>query len=729
MAERKELGALGRDDEPMCLDVRERENPEPRSSSTVHRERHFSIQKTQEDLESLLPDDTGVKIPCPLCPEEKFRPNYSHKVRKHMGKLHWGCSLVCDGLTICVCYLSCHKPRKPDGAEVSTKTYSHYHCAVCSATVNRRSDMLAHLQGHQRRGESLNFQPDVPQVLHEGNTQVHVLPNYSTPERSDSFFNPRMKLNRQLVMCTLAALVHERQPLDCLDAFGATGIMGLQWARLLGGAVRVTINDLSEQAADVVEQNVRMNGLAVQRWRTSWDGHSGEEEGKGDIERDGEADFVLGEKEGIDASGTSQIGIKHHRGSTCRLAVVERHTGVNTMEMDKEEENNTSDGNKILVTQLDANVLMHLRAYDFIHLDPFGPAVCYLDAAFRNVRTCGIVSITSTDLSALYCTCANIATRHYACSLVRTEYYRELATRVVIAAAARAAARCHKGVEVLLAVALEHFVLVVLRVLRGPAQADQSVRRIRRLLHCQWCEERLFLRDTNMLEEEPYRQLPCDCHRSMPGRSALLLGPAWAGSLYNAGFLRQMLVEAERSTLPDVQPLLKTLCSEVECNQSRRNQSNVTGNVSTSPGQESENSSSVTFNVLTETTGKRKQEASVTLQSKKPRGEPSDHPAFYYSLPRHSEKNGNLPRMNKFLSTLVAEGFRASRTHFEPLAIRTDCPLSRFQTILQAHSQPQNCKGLEEGKLTQGKGKVVGCQSIKAKPVEVRSGTASTELP
>uniref|UniRef100_A0A8C4QJH9 tRNA (guanine(26)-N(2))-dimethyltransferase n=1 Tax=Eptatretus burgeri TaxID=7764 RepID=A0A8C4QJH9_EPTBU len=589
-------------------------------------ERHFSIQKTQEDLESLLPDDTGevetiasVKIPCPLCPEEKFRPNYSRKVRKHMEKLHWGCSLVCDGMTMCVCYLSCHKPRKPDGVEVSTKTYSHYHCAVCSATVNRRADMLAHLQGHQRRGE-------IPQVLHEGNTQVHVLPNHSTPERSDSFFNPRMKLNRQLVMCTLAALVHERQPLDCLDAFGATGIMGLQWARLLGRAVRVTINDLSE------------------------------------------------------------------------LSIMERHAGINTMGMDKEEENNASDGNKILVTQLDANVLMHLH-----HLDPFGPAVCYLDAAFRNVRTCGVVSITSTDLSALYCKCANIATRHYACSLVRTEYYRELATRVVIAAAVRAAARCRKGVEVLLAVALEHFVLVVLRVLRGPAQADQSVRRIRRLLHCQWCEERLFMKDTNMLEEEPYRQLPCDCHRSMPGRSALLLGPAWAGSLYNAGFLRQMLVEAEQRALTDVQPLLKTLCSEVECNQSSQNRSNVTG--------------------------KRKQEVAVSLQSKKPRGEPSDHPAFYYSLPRHSLKNGNLPRMNKFLSSLVAEGFRASRTHFEPLAIRTDCPLSRFQTILQEHSQPPNCKGLEEGKLVQGKGKVVSSQSLMAKPVGVHRGTAGTELP
>lgn len=66
----------------------------------------------------------------------------------------------------------------------------------------------------------------------------------------------------------------------------------------------------------------------------------------------------------------------------------------------------------------------------------------------------------------------------------------------------RAAARCNKGVEVLLAVALEHFVLVVVRVLRGPTQADEATKKLRRLVHCQWCEERLFLKLGNMVDGE-----------------------------------------------------------------------------------------------------------------------------------------------------------------------------------------------------------------------------------
>lgn len=64
----------------------------------------------------------------------------------------------------------------------------------------------------------------------------------------------------------------------------------------------------------------------------------------------------------------------------------------------------------------------------------------------------------------------------------------------------RAAARCNKGIEVLLAVALEHFVLVVVRVLRGPTQADESAKKLRKLVHCQWCEERVFLKQGNMVD-------------------------------------------------------------------------------------------------------------------------------------------------------------------------------------------------------------------------------------
>lgn len=63
--------------------------------------------------------------------------------------------------------------------------------------------------------------------------------------------------------------------------------------------------------------------------------------------------------------------------------------------------------------------------------------------------------------------------------------------------------------------ALEHFVLVVVRVLRGPTQADESAKKLRKLVHCQWCEERVFLKRGNMVDGESYRRrgmLCCCCY-------------------------------------------------------------------------------------------------------------------------------------------------------------------------------------------------------------------------
>ncbi|XP_051650080.1 TRMT1-like protein isoform X2 [Manacus candei] len=478
-------------------------------SSDFPRDKHISIQRHLADLEKLADLREDKKKPCPLCPEEKFKACYSHKLHRHLQNLHWKVSVEFKGYRMCICHLPC-RPVKPNlaGDQTLSKMGAHYHCIICSATITRRTDMIGHINRHVNKGETesrfITVRAPTNEVIKESATDVQVLPNHSTPQKTDSYFNPKMKLNRQLIFCALAVLAEERKPIECLDAFGATGIMGLQWAKHLRSSVKVTINDCNENSVKIIKENCHLNKMKVK----------------------------LNTKEG-DSDGT--VG-------------------------DGEENTDT-----IEVTRMDANVIMHLRSFDFIHLDPFGTSVNYLDSAFRNVRNLGIVSLTSTDISSLYAKAQHVALRHYGCNIVRTEYYKELAARIVIAAVTRAAARCNKGIEVLLAVALEHFVLVVVRVLRGPSTADDSAKKIRYLIHCQWCEERIFQKEGNMVEENPYQQLPCDCHGSMPGRTAVVLGPLWSGSLFNTGFLRRMLLEAVQYGLDEAQPLLKTLVCEAEC--------------------------------------------------------------------------------------------------------------------------------------------------------------------
>ncbi|XP_010153476.1 PREDICTED: TRMT1-like protein [Eurypyga helias] len=541
---------------------------------------------------------------------------------------------------MCICHLPC-RPIKPHlvGDQTLSKMGAHYHCIVCSATISRRSDMISHINRHVNKGETESRFFAVParnsrEVLRESATDVQVLPNYSTPLKTDSYFNPKMKLNRQLIFCALAVLAEERKPIECLDAFGATGIMGLQWAKHLRSAVKVTINDCNENSVTMIKENCHLNKMKV----------------KLDLK-----------EEGNDETG-----------------------GENT--------------DTIEVTKMDANVLMHLRSFDFIHLDPFGTAVNYLDSAFRNVRNLGIVSLTSTDISSLYAKAQHVARRHYGCNIVRTEYYKELAARIVVAAVTRAAARCDKGIEVLLAVALEHFVLVVVRVLRGPSPADESAKKIKYLIHCQWCEERIFQKESNMVEENPYHQLPCDCHGSMPGKTAVVLGPLWSGALFNPGFLRRMVYEAVQYSLDEAQPLLKTLVCEADCRTSKHfygrstfeeNRQEECGVYIKTP-----NTSAESYLVH----GKRKSEEVVQNAAKRQKSENSaEHPAFYYNIHRHSIKGMNMPKLNKFLDYLFDAGYKVSRTHFDPMGVRTNAPLAQFKTILMKYSTPTYAGGQAEG--------------------------------
>ncbi|KAM8889704.1 TRMT1-like protein [Synchiropus picturatus] len=635
----QEDAPVRRDSDGSPAQTKAPEEPAGDQPAAAAADRHVSIQSKLEGLELLVDLDGAGRKPCPLCPEEKFKACYSHKLRRHLQNLHWKVYVEFEGHRMCICHLPCRGPRPgPASDQVPGRHGAHYHCVVCAVTIARKTDMVGHLKRHVNKGETEASYtgscgaaaPDPPaaadqacEIMKELGTNVQLVPNHNTPLKSDTYFNRKMRNNRQLVFCSLAALAEERHPLECLDAFGATGIAGLQWAKHLRGAVRVTITDISDSCMKMIKENCKLNHIRVE-------------------------------------------------GAACGPEGDEDAAAVATVE----------------VAKMDANVVMHLRPFDYIHLDPFGSAVNYLDAAFRNVRNLGIVSVTSTDTGSLYAKSPNVTLRHYGCHMVRTEYYRELAARVVLASVARAANRCNKGIEVLLAAALEHFVLVVVRVLRGPTQADESAKKLRRLVHCQWCEERLFLKLGNMVDDT----LPCTCHGTLPGKTAVHLGPLWSGPLFNTGFLRRMLSAALRHNMSDILPLIKTLVAESECVATLKSPAAECGVAMKTPASEEERAEQPGKRKTAEESGsvlkKLKAEESGSVLKKLKAEAALEHPPFYYSIHRHSIRGMNMPKLNRFLQYLTEAGFRVSRTHFDPTGVRTDATLQQFKATLAKYSTP-----------------------------------------
>lgn len=84
------------------------------------------------------------------------------------------------------------------------------------------------------------------------------------------------------------------------------GIMGLQWAKHLGNSLKVTINDCNENSVTMIQENCHLNKMKV----------------------------VMTSKEEDD----------------CDEAMEEGEENIGTIE----------------VTKMDANVIMHLRSFDFM---------------------------------------------------------------------------------------------------------------------------------------------------------------------------------------------------------------------------------------------------------------------------------------------------------------------------------------------------------------------------
>lgn len=362
---------------------------------------------------------------------------------------------------------------------------------------------------------------------------------------------------------------------------------------------------------------------------------------------------------------------------------------------------------QVTITSEDVSVLLLQRPFDFVFLDCYGSSVHYLDAAFRNAPKHSMLAITSTDDSALYGKATDVTLRNYGGYVVKTSYAKELAARLVLGSVVRAAAKSNKGVEVVCCVALKSFITVLVRVLRGPAAANTCVRKIRRVIHCCVCEDRAFYPETVYPLEEPYSLLSCDCRSKSAGKLAVELGPVWCDEIFDANFCQAMLTQATNLQLSHkVISLLQTIVSEGKCKGEPGPDESVVGDKENTVSGMAEHTSTQTEKEEEDEEGEEEEKERLQHQpchsveedndgERSPKRIKVDHPrlkspAFYFNLHRHSPKGHDLGKINRVVEYLQRAHHKASRTHFDPEAIRTDCTLREFTRLLLEFSRTQN---------------------------------------
>lgn len=168
----------------------------------------------------------------------------------------------------------------------------------------------------------------------------------------------------------------------------------------------------------------------------------------------------------------------------------------------------------IKITNLDANLLLSKEKFFWVDIDPFGSPVRFTDSAFRSVENKGIVAITATDTAPLSGTYINSCQRKYGAVPLKTDYYNELALRVLIGFFAREAGKYEKAFDILFSYCRKHYHRVYLKIKKSRSATNKMMKKIGFIQHCFSCLNREF-KAINELEEN------CKCGKKFQNAGLL----------------------------------------------------------------------------------------------------------------------------------------------------------------------------------------------------------------
>ncbi|XP_012941753.1 TRMT1-like protein [Aplysia californica] len=515
-------------------------------------------------------------------------------------------------------------------------------------------------------------------------------------------FNPKLKIFREFSLATLSALLKTKTAqsqrkqqtenaegdsttqkcdslVSALDALANTGVTGLQWKKKLGDEVRVTLSDHSD--VSLLTANAEENSLTTRKF--CLDGCR-----------------VPGDP--TDKQGTSEVH----------------------------------------VCQADAKAVMMMETFQYIYINAWKNCVTYLESACHSIAPGGMLCVVVSD-SSMFARSPHVVKRWYAVDVMKTEYLKEMAARVVLADLAASAGRYNKALVPQYVLAVEDFLLVCVKVTRGHTATESSVNEICKLMHCRFCEERVFMPQQLAPVENPYSMLPCQCKEKNPGKTAVLLGPMWKGPIYCPTFLNVMQQEGKSLGLS---AKFSTLVSLLQCesvcatlsfssgdgggNNNRREGGALSG-ISPSNGQNDKTvqskdrdcgaekamgDKSETAQIVEEgnagADGKCSVFSNVTSDGKPdgskrkgtrdsvpenaptpvkklrfedskddPQLTPARNVPFYQHV--NKLKKMKIPKLDQLVTIIQHRGYFACRTHFDPCAIRTTANVDQFLNVLQ----------------------------------------------
>ncbi len=251
---------------------------------------------------------------------------------------------------------------------------------------------------------------------------------------------------------------------------------------------------------------------------------------------------------------------------------------------------------KATTTNKDANLLLkESEGYDYIDIDPFGPPIHFLDTAVRALKHNGILALTATDTAALTGSSEKACLRKYSIKPLKTEFSKELGTRILITKAQNIAAQYEKALIPILSYSIHHYMRTFLISKKSITETDNVLKEQKYLEYCPKC----LYRNLNTL---PLEKTCPNCKKPIQ-----YAGPIYSKEIQDKEILKPITI-----------PLIETI----------------------------------------------KQELPIP---------------FYYDTHRIGKVyKKEIPKVEEIIKKIKSKGYKASRTHFAPEAIKTDLEIKRL---------------------------------------------------
>ncbi|XP_075724665.1 tRNA methyltransferase 1 [Rhipicephalus microplus] len=207
-------------------------------------------------------------------------------------------------------------------------------------------------------------------------------------------------------------------------------------------------------------------------------------------------------------------------------------------------------GHIVVPNRDEAALLMHkhkMDRFDVIDLDPYGSPAPFLDAAVQAVQDKGLLLVTCTDMAILCGNSSETCRAKYGAVSLKSKCCHEMALRIILQSIESHANRYGRYTMPLLAISVDFYVRVFVRVHTGPAIVKRSTSKLGMVYQCSGCESFSLqplgrcTEKGNSFKFTPALGPPVGLTCSHCGHKHHIGGPVWINPLHDVKFVQRLI--------------------------------------------------------------------------------------------------------------------------------------------------------------------------------------------